>query len=244
MELEYAGGDKLFMPVERLNLIQKYSGGEHARRSIASAARPGRRPRRASRRRCATWPTSCSSSTLSARPCQGHAFTAGHALAGRVRGRFPFEETPDQATAIDDVKQDMETPTPMDRLLCGDVGFGKTEVAMRAAFKAVMDGKQVAVLVPTTVLALQHLQDLRDALRGVPGAHRDGQPLPHQAGADRVAQGRSREGKVDIVVGTHRLLSKDVDFKDLGLLVVDEEQRFGVTHKETHQADAQEASTC
>ena len=120
----------------------------------------------------------------------------------------------------------------MDRLLCGDVGYGKTEVAMRAAFKAVMDGKQVAFLAPTTVLAFQHQKTLKRSLRRLPGAHRHGQPLPHQGRAE----GRSLEdlaaGKVEIIVGTHRLLSKDVQFRDLGLLVVDEEQRFGVAHKE------------
>ena len=139
--------------------------------------------------------------------------------------------TPDQAAAIRDIKKDMEASTPMDRLLCGDVGYGKTEVAMRAAFKAVMDGKQVAVLAPTTVLAFQHLKTLRDRFAGFPVT------------IDMVSRFRSRQeiktildgvasGKVDIIVGTHRLLSKDVVFKDLGLLVVDEEQRFGVAHKE------------
>ena len=121
----------------------------------------------------------------------------------------------------------------MDRLLCGDVGYGKTEVAMRAAFKAVMDGKQVAFLAPTTVLAFQHLKTLTRSLRRVPGAHRHGQPLPHRRPSRRQTLDDLAAGKVDIIVGTHRLLSKDVQFRDLGLLVVDEEQRFGVAHKET-----------
>src|SRR5207244_2687142 len=139
--------------------------------------------------------------------------------------------TPDQKTAIADIKRDMEAPTPMDRLLCGDVGYGKTEVAMRAAFKAVMDGKQAAFLAPTTVLAFQHLKTLRERFAGFP------------VNVDMVSRfrtkqeqteiiGRVADGKIDIIVGTHRLLSKDVTFKDLGLLVVDEEQRFGVAHKE------------
>ena len=144
---------------------------------------------------------------------------------------FPYELTADQATAIADIKRDMETPTPMDRLLCGDVGYGKTEVAMRAAFKAVMDGKQVAVLAPTTVLAEQHQQTLRERFAGFPvtidmlSRFRTKQEIKDDSR-------RLAAGKVDIVIGTHRLLSKDVEFKDLGLLVIDEEQRFGVEHKE------------
>src|SRR5437016_10337717 len=144
---------------------------------------------------------------------------------------FEYSETDDQALAITDVKRDMESSIPMDRLLCGDVGYGKTEVAMRAAFKAVMDGKQVAVLAPTTVLAFQHQKTLRERFAGFP------------VRIDMVSRFRSKAeqkesltdlaaGKVDIIVGTHRLLSKDVEFRDLGLLVVDEEQRFGVAHKE------------
>ena len=146
--------------------------------------------------------------------------------------RFPYELTADQRTAIDDIKRDMETPMPMDRLLCGDVGYGKTEVAMRAAFKAVMDGKQVAVLAPTTVLAFQHLKTLRERFAGLPGAHRHGQPLPHRRPNRRPRSRTLAAGKVEVLVGTHRLLSKDVQFRDLGLLIVDEEQRFGVAHKE------------
>ena len=126
----------------------------------------------------------------------------------------------------------MESPTPMDRLLCGDVGYGKTEVAMRAAFKAVMDGKQVAFLAPTTVLAFQHLRTLKERFAGFPVPHRDDQPLPDEAGAEGRSSSQLAAGQVDIIVGTHRLLSKDVTFRDLGLLVVDEEQRFGVAHKE------------
>ena len=161
----------------------------------------------------------------------GHAFPADTHWQEEFEGAFPYELTVDQATAITDIKRDMEVPTPMDRLLCGDVGYGKTEVAMRAAFKAVMDGKQVAFLAPTTVLAFQHLKTLRDRFAGFP------------VNIDMVSRFRTKQetkailehlsvGKVDVIVGTHRLLSKDVQFKDLGLLVVDEEQRFGVAHKE------------
>ena len=161
----------------------------------------------------------------------GHAFSADTHWQEEFEGAFEFELTPDQATAIADIKRDMESPTPMDRLLCGDVGYGKTEVAMRAAFKAVMDGKQVAFLAPTTILATQHLKTLRDRFAAFP------------AKIDMVSRFRTKQeiklaleelaaGRLDVIVGTHRLLSKDVEFRDLGLLVVDEEQRFGVAHKE------------
>jgi transcription-repair coupling factor (superfamily II helicase) len=161
----------------------------------------------------------------------GHAFSADSHWQQEFEDAFEYELTADQKTAIADIKRDMESPTPMDRLLCGDVGYGKTEVAMRAAFKAVMDGKQVAFLAPTTVLAFQHQKTLRERFAGFP------------VRVDMVSRFRTRNeqkeslvdlaaGKVDIIVGTHRLLSKDVQFRDLGLLVVDEEQRFGVAHKE------------
>ena len=161
----------------------------------------------------------------------GHAFHTDTHWQQEFEDAFEYELTTDQATAIADIKTNMEQPFPMDRLLCGDVGYGKTEVAMRAAFKAVMDGKQVAFLAPTTVLAFQHLKTLKERLAGFP------------ISVDMVSRFRSKAeqtqiladlsvGKVDIIVGTHRLLSKDVSFRDLGLLVVDEEQRFGVAHKE------------
>ena len=161
----------------------------------------------------------------------GHAFGPDTSWQTELEAAFPYIETEDQLRAIDDVKSDMEKPQPMDRLICGDVGYGKTEVALRAAFKAVMDGKQVAILVPTTVLAQQHYNTFRDRLR----------PFPVEV--EMLSRFRSRreqsdvlellnEGRVDVVIGTHRLLSQDVHVKDLGLLIIDEEQRFGVTHKE------------
>src|SRR5258708_1746541 len=161
----------------------------------------------------------------------GHAFAPDSQWQQAFEDAFEYELTVDQKSAITDIKRDMESPTPMDRLLCGDVGYGKTEVAMRAAFKAVMDGKQVAFLAPTTVLAFQHQKTLKERFAGFP------------VRIDMVSRFRSKAeqaetiadlaaGKVDLIVGTHRLLSKDVEFRDLGLLVVDEEQRFGVAHKE------------
>ena len=161
----------------------------------------------------------------------GFAFSPDTHWQEEFEGAFPYELTPDQATSITDIKRDMEASTPMDRLLCGDVGYGKTEVAMRAAFKAVMDGKQVAVLAPTTVLAFQHQKTLVERFSGFPVTidmiSRFRTPQEIKEALDKAA-----EGKLDILVGTHRLLSKDVTFKDLGLLIVDEEQRFGVAHKE------------
>ena len=231
LELRYHGDDKLFVPVERLDLIQKYTGGiEAAARSARrhdlgegqdqgqeGHARHGRGAAQALRR-----------AQGGARPRLRSPTRTGRRSS---RTRSSSTLTPDQATAIADIKRDMESPTPMDRLLCGDVGYGKTEVAMRAAFKAVMDGKQVAFLAPTTVLASQHLKTLRERFAAFP------------AKIDMVSRFRTKQeikealealaaGRLDIIVGTHRLLSKDVKFKDLGLLVVDEEQRFGVAHKE------------
>ena len=165
------------------------------------------------------------------RTVQGHAFSADTHWQEEFEGAFEYQLTTDQAAAIADIKKDMESPTPMDRLLCGDVGYGKTEVAMRAAFKAVMDGKQVAMLTPTTVLAFQHDRTFKKRFEAFP------------VGIDMISRFRTKaeqaatleaiaSGKVDVIIGTHRLLSKDVIFRDLGLLIVDEEQRFGVTHKE------------
>ncbi|HEX2065095.1 MAG TPA: transcription-repair coupling factor, partial [Acidimicrobiales bacterium] len=161
----------------------------------------------------------------------GHAFGPDAPWQLELEDAFPHEETPDQATAIDEVKSDMERPVPMDRLISGDVGFGKTEIAVRAVFKAVQDSKQAAVLVPTTLLAQQHLQTFSDRFAGYPVRVEVLSRFLTPAQAKRVVDGL-RDGAVDVVIGTHRLLSSDVVFKDLGLLVVDEEQRFGVTHKE------------
>ena len=148
-----------------------------------------------------------------------------------VEDSFPYVETPDQETAIEQVKDDLEQPRPMDRLVCGDVGYGKTEVALRAALKAVEDGKQVAVLVPTTILAQQHFQTFTERMAHAP-VHIAVLSRFRTAKGQREVLQQLKEGKVDILIGTHRILSKDVQFRDLGLLVVDEEQRFGVRHKE------------
>ena len=230
MELRYEGDDKLFVPVERLDLVQKYTGG--ARPSLdrlggTTWERAKTRVRRAMR----DMAEELLKLYAARRAVLGHAFDPDTHWQQEFEDTFAYELTPDQVAAIADIKRDMEAPSAMDRLICGDVGYGKTEVAMRAAFKAVMDGKQVALLAPTTVLAFQHLKTLGDRFQGFP------------VQIEMISRFRSRgeqkqiladlaAGKVDVIVGTHRLLSKDVEFRDLGLLVVDEEQRFGVAHKE------------
>jgi transcription-repair coupling factor (superfamily II helicase) len=230
LELRYAGEDKLFVPVERLDLVQKYTGGTRPaldRLGGTTWEKAKTRVKKAMR----DMAEELLKLYAQRRAVPGHAFAPDTHWQEEFEAAFPYELTPDQVTAVSDIKGDMETATPMDRLLCGDVGYGKTEVAMRGAFKAVMDGKQVAFLAPTTVLAFQHLKTLRERFAGFPVT------------IDMVSRFRTKQetkevlagvttGKVDVIVGTHRLLSKDVVFKDLGLLVVDEEQRFGVAHKE------------
>ncbi len=161
----------------------------------------------------------------------GHAFASDTPWQAELEAGFPYVETPDQLRAVEAVKRDMEQRRPMDRLICGDVGYGKTEVALRAAFKAVMDGKQVAVLVPTTVLAQQHYGTFKERLAPFPVNVEMLSRFRTRSKQQRILEGL-RSGAVDIVIGTHRLIQKDVAFKDLGLLIIDEEQRFGVTHKE------------
>jgi transcription-repair coupling factor (superfamily II helicase) len=230
MELRYAGEDKLFVPVERLDLVQKYTGA-----SRPALDRLGGTTWEKAKTRVKKAMRDMAEELLklyaSRRAIPGHAFSADSHWQQEFEDAFEWDLTIDQANAVADIKRDMESPTPMDRLLCGDVGYGKTEVAMRAAFKAVMDGKQVAVLAPTTVLAFQHLKTLRDRFAAFPV--RIDMVSRFRTKAEQKATLEDLEaGKVEIIVGTHRLLSKDVKFRDLGLLVVDEEQRFGVAHKE------------
>jgi transcription-repair coupling factor (superfamily II helicase) len=230
IELHYAGDDKLFVPVERLDLVQKYTGATKPpvdRLGGTSWERAKTRVKKAMR----DMAEELLKLYAARKAVPGHAFSADSHWQLEFEGAFEYDLTPDQKTAVADIKRDMESSTPMDRLLCGDVGYGKTEVAMRAAFKAVMDGKQVALLAPTTVLTFQHEKTLKDRFAGFPVriemvSRFRTKAEQQQAVADLAA------GKVDIIVGTHRLLSKDVEFRDLGLLIVDEEQRFGVAHKE------------
>jgi transcription-repair coupling factor (superfamily II helicase) len=230
LELRYAGDDKLFVPVERLDLVQKYTGASKPpvdRLGGTSWERAKTRVKKAMR----DMAEELLKLYAARKAVAGHAFSADSHWQQEFEDAFEYELTPDQQTAITDIKRDMESPTPMDRLLCGDVGYGKTEVAMRAAFKAVMDSKQVAFLAPTTVLAFQHQKTLKERFAGFPVriemvSRFRSKVEQKEALADLAA------GKVDVIIGTHRLLSKDVEFRDLGLLVVDEEQRFGVAHKE------------
>jgi len=232
MVLVYQGGDKLKVPVESFDRVQKYASAEGARPIVdklgsGSWEKTKRRVKKAMRDMAAELLKLYAE--RKARP--GHAFTGESPWQREFEESFEYDETPDQASAIADVMQDMSDDSPMDRLICGDVGYGKTEVAMRGAMRAVLDAKQVAVLAPTTILAFQHWKTFRKRF------------APFPVRVEMVSRFRSpkeikavlkdtAEGKVDVLIGTHRLLSKDVGFRDLGLLVIDEEQRFGVAAKE------------
>ncbi|HUL74174.1 MAG TPA: transcription-repair coupling factor, partial [Vicinamibacterales bacterium] len=230
MELRYAGEDKLFVPLERLDLVQKYTGG-----ATPALDRLGGTTWEKAKSRVKKAMRDMAEELLklyaARKAVAGHAFSPATHWQQEFDDAFEYELTPDQQSAIADITRDMESPTPMDRLLCGDVGYGKTEVAMRAAFKAVIDGKQVAFLAPTTILAFQHMRTLTERFAGFP-VKIDMISRFRTPQEQKAIIGQLAAGQLDIVVGTHRLLSKDVTFRDLGLLVVDEEQRFGVVHKE------------
>ena len=230
LELRYHGDDKLFVPVERLDLIQKHTGGSRPaldRLGGTTWAKAKTRVKKAMR----DMAEELLKLYAARKAVPGHPFAADTHWQQEFEDAFPYPLTPDQATSVTDIKRDMEASTPMDRLLCGDVGYGKTEVAMRAAFKAVMDGKQVAILAPTTVLAFQHLETLKTRFAAFPVRVEMVSRFRSKAEQAAILQ-QLAGGHLEILVGTHRLLSKDVVFRDLGLLIVDEEQRFGVAHKE------------
>ncbi len=232
LELEYAEGDRLYLPVHRLNLIQKYRGAEGAKPQLDRLGSGSwERSKRKVRRSLEEMAGELVKVYAARKVYEGHAFPPADSTFREFEAGFPYEETPDQLRAIDEVMADMERNRPMDRLVCGDVGYGKTEVALRAAFKAAMDGRQVAVLVPTTILAAQHFNTFSERLRPYPVEVR----MLSRFQTPTMQKKITRElaaGTADIVIGTHRLLSNDVKFRDLGLLVIDEEQRFGVRHKE------------
>ncbi|MGI8572539.1 MAG: transcription-repair coupling factor [Solirubrobacteraceae bacterium] len=230
--LEYAGSDRVFVPVEQLAKISRYvgAGGAHPPLSKLGGTRWEALKARA-RRAAQELAGELLNLYAERRRREGHSFAPDGDWQREFEDAFPFVETPDQREAIELVKVDMEAPRPMDRLICGDVGYGKTEVALRAAFKAVADGKQVMVLVPTTILAQQHFGTFTERLKDYPVMVEHVSRF-RSAAAQRESVQRFAEGKVDILIGTHRLLSRDVRAKDLGLLVVDEEQRFGVKQKE------------
>ena len=230
--IEYAGGDRLYLPAHKLSLIQRYKGGEGAsppldRLGGATWARTKRRVKKAAEKVA----RELLRLYAERKALKGYAFSGTDRLFEEFSSSFEYEETPDQRRAIEDVLRDMESPRPMDRLVCGDVGYGKTEVALRASFKAVLHGKQVAFLVPTTILAQQHYETFRYRF------------APYPVNVEVLSRFRTRKeqkeilerlkrGEVDIIIGTHRLLQRDVAFKDLGLVIIDEEHRFGVRDKE------------
>ena len=228
--LAYKGADKLYVPSDQIGSLRPYIGGE-----TPSLHRLGGSDFAASKTRVRSAVREIAQELVLLYQrrvsTEGYAFGADTPWQAEMESAFPFVETPDQRRAIDEVKADMERPVPMDRLICGDVGFGKTEVAIRAAFKAIQAGKQVAVLAPTTLLATQHGATFADRFSGYPIRVEVLSRFLTRAQADKVVAGLA-SGEIDCVIGTHRLLTGDVMFKDLGLLVVDEEQRFGVTHKE------------
>jgi transcription-repair coupling factor (superfamily II helicase) len=234
--VEYASGDKLYLPVYRLNQIQKFAGAEGGEPKIdrlggATFSKTKSRVEKAVKQMADELLR-----LYAERQAQpGEAIEPATDDYRAFEATFPFDETDDQARAIEDVNKDLETARPMDRLVCGDVGFGKTEIAIRAAFRVAMAGKQVAVLCPTTVLAQQHFRTFEARMADYPISLRALSRFQGKKESDETLA-RLKDGKVDVVIGTHRLLSKDIHFKNLGLLVVDEEQRFGVTHKERIKA--------
>ncbi len=230
--LRYAGSDRLYVPVDQVDRVRRYIGAGDAPPALHHLGSGEWERTRARVQRAVQELARELLELYAAREvAQGHAFSPDSPWQEELEASFPYVETEDQLRAVQEVKRDMEQPRPMDRLVCGDVGYGKTEVALRAAFKAVLDGKQVAVLVPTTVLAQQHYRTFRERMDPFPVVvemlSRFRRPAEQKEILARLAR-----GEVDIVIGTHRLLSRDVVFKDLGLVIVDEEQRFGVRHKE------------
>jgi transcription-repair coupling factor (superfamily II helicase) len=230
--VQYKGGDTVFIPVTHIDQVQKYVAGEGTVPRVDKVGGASWRTAKAKVKKAVREMTEELVKLYASREeVPGHAFNPDTPWQVEFEDAFQYDETPDQLRAIQEVKRDMEQPRPMDRLLCGDVGYGKTEVALRAAFKAVMDRKQVAVLAPTTVLTQQHFATFTERMADFPVRlavlNRFQTPKEQRAAIDGVAA-----GEIDILIGTHRLLSKDVKFADLGLVIVDEEQKFGVAHKE------------
>jgi transcription-repair coupling factor (superfamily II helicase) len=232
LRIDYAEDARLLVPVHRLNLIQRYAGSDgHAPRLDRLGGATWERAKRGVRKSLRSMAQELLAVHAARELAPGHAFSGRDRLMEEFEARFPHEETPDQEAAIEEVLADLQRPKPMDRLVCGDVGYGKTEVAVRAAFRVAMDGKQVAVLVPTTILCQQHEATFRQRFDGTPVEIASLSRFTRPAESRRVLTGLA-EGRIDVVIGTHRLLQANVRFRDLGLLVVDEEHRFGVGHKE------------
>jgi transcription-repair coupling factor (superfamily II helicase) len=230
--IEYEAGDRLYVPVDRFNLVHKYIGaGEGAPQLDRLGGQAWNRAKKRVKRAVEEAARELVEIYAARRFFEGFAFSPSNAYVKEFEATFEYEETPDQGEAIEQVMADMESPRPADRLVCGDVGYGKTEVAIRAAFKAALDCKQVAVLVPTTVLAQQHYLTFSSRLKSYPVLVEGLSRFKPRAEQKEILA-RLSEGKIDIIIGTHRLLREDVSFRDLGLLIIDEEHRFGVSHKE------------
>lgn len=232
IEIVYLGGDKLFIPTDQLDRVQKYIGGDESKIRLSKLG-SGEWQKTVARTRESAKKLAFDLVKLYGERSRikGHAFSEDGPWQARLEASFPHVETPDQITCIKEIKADMESDRIMDRLLCGDVGYGKTEVALRAAFKCAMDGKQCAVLVPTTILAQQHFNTFSARFAGFP-VNVDLLSRFRTPSEQESIRERLKTGDIDVVIGTHSLLSKSVKFKDLGLLIIDEEQRFGVNHKE------------
>ncbi len=232
LHLRYAGNDKLYVPVEQINQVQKFLGSEDREPRVTHLGGSEWARTKSKVQKSVKDIAEELIKLYAQREAQpGHAFRSDTEWQKDFEAMFAYEETPDQLRAITEIKKDMEKNRPMDRLLCGDVGYGKTEVALRAASKAVFDGKQVAVLVPTTILAQQHYETFKERFAGFPVTVEVLSRFRSKKESNQVIEG-VKKGSVDVVIGTHRLLNKGIEFRDLGLLVIDEEQRFGVTHKE------------
>ncbi|CAM4486046.1 transcription-repair coupling factor [Paenibacillus tarimensis] len=232
LHILYAGGDKLSVPIEQIDLIQKYVGNEDKEPKIYKlGGNEWTRVKNKVQSSVKDIADDLIKLYAQRQASSGFGFQQDTPYQKEFEEMFPYDETRDQLRAIEEIKKDMETPRPMDRLLCGDVGYGKTEVAVRAAFKAAIEGKQVAVLVPTTILAQQHYETFKERFSGYPFNIQVLSRFRSRKEQNETMKG-IKAGTVDVVIGTHRLLSQDVVFKDLGLLIVDEEQRFGVSHKE------------
>lgn len=232
LEVKYAEGDRLFVPTDQVHLLQRYVGLEDSAPKVNRlGGSEWQRAKNKVKESVAEMADKLLVLYADRYTAQGYAFPPDSNWQQEFEASFVYEETPDQLRALAEIKKDMESSRPMDRLLCGDVGYGKTEVAIRAAFKAITGGKQVAFLVPTTILAQQHFQTITQRFSGYPIKIAVLSRFQSSSEQEAIAKGL-RQGTIDLVIGTHRLLSKDIVFKDLGLLIVDEEQKFGVSHKE------------
>ncbi len=234
VKIKYAGTDQLFLPVDQLDMVSKYIGAGADTSNVKLSKMGGADWTRAKKKASAAAKEMAAQLIrlyAARRRTKGHPFSPDDEMMRQFADAFEYEETDSQLQAIEDISKDMEQPYPMDRMLCGDVGYGKTEVALRAAFKAVNDGKQVAILVPTTILALQHFRTASSRFRGFPVTI-DMLSRFRTKKQQELSLRKLKRGETDIIIGTHRIISKDIEFNDLGLVIIDEEQRFGVAQKE------------